>query len=188
MTKEKPTNYYVSLCTGEHREPYVVITKNWKCGSHKKNNPFGIISGGMVFNRSSGFLTLPKDGVYYVYSHIEFKLQDTDKTYETAARIAACIPGETCKMDPYLYDRLTESGGTVTQHNYRRKPGEGEHGLYQGGLFHFPAGTRILVLAKDPKFKTSRTEQRLSDKLLTSSMKEKSYMGAYLVQEMDYLY
>ncbi len=165
-----------------------MITRSWKCGAHRKNNPFGIISGGMVFNRSSGYLILPKDGVYYIYSHVQFKLQDSDKTYETAARMAACIPGEECTMDEFFYTKLTESGGTVTQHNYKRTPGEGEHGLYQGGLFHFPAGTRIMILAKDPKFRLPRREQNLPDKLLTSVLKEKSYMGAYLVQEIDYVF
>ena len=142
----------------------------------------------MVFNRSSGYLILPKDGVYYIYSHVQFKLQDSDKTYETAARMAACIPGEECTMDEFLYTKLTESGGTVTQHNYKQRPGEGEHGLYQGGLFHFPAGTQIMILAKDPKFRLPRREQDLPDKLLTSVLKEKSYMGAYLVQEIDYVF
>lgn len=180
------------MCIGNHRDPYVVITKKWRCSSVKQNNgkkdnPFGIVSGGMVFNRSSGFLTLPKDGVYYVYSHVQFKLQETDKTYETVARIAACVPGETCKMDPYNYPKLTESGGTITQHNHRKRPSGGENGLYQGGLFHFPAGTRILILAKDPKFGLSKRERSETDKLLTSAAREESYMGAYLVQEMDYV-
>ncbi len=182
-------SFYWSLndiSIGGHRDPYVVISKNWTCGStNKKDSAYGIISGGMVFNRSSGFLTLPKDGVYYVYSHVEFKLQDTEKTYEAHARMVVCIPGETCQMDAYLYHKLSESGGTVSQPNDRLKPNQGEHGLYQGGLFHFPAGTRILILAKDPKFKTRITVKRGGDKLVINS---DSYMGAYLVQEMDHVF
>lgn len=180
------SNMLVTIYAGFHRESYVVVTKNWQCGAHTRNNPFGIISGGMAFNRSSGFLVLPKDGVYFIYSHVQFRLlETTDETYETVARMAACVPDGVCEMtSPSRFPKLTESGSSITRHSHSHRI-DGANGLYQGGLFHFPAGTRIAILAKDMKYNRGG---RVRDKpdLFTSLSREDSYFGAYLVQEKKY--
>lgn len=167
-----------------HSKSYVVTTKQWVCGRQAREYEFGVIAGGMVFNRSSGFLILPTDGVYYIYSHVSFVLKNSDTTYETEARMVACVPGVDCEVvDPHHLPPLLESADSIDRfHN--RQANRGENGVYQGGLFHFPAHTQISLLIKDPKWGLSRREKGADDRLFTSLHTGNSYMGAILMQRM----
>ena len=142
----------------------------------------------MVFNRSSGFLVLPTDGVYYVYSHMQFRLRGTDVTYEAGTFMVACVPDEQCgNIDAHFMPRVLKSSDTVSRFNNRQRSFAGETGIFQGGLFHFPANTQISVLVEDPKYQLSSREKREQDKLFLSlGTAADSYMGAFLVQEMPF--
>lgn len=139
-----------------------------------------MILGGMVFNRTSGFLQLPKDGVYYIYSHVLFQLSDTNETLRTSVRMVACIPELECEFaKPSNTKDFSVSNGVAIQYKNKRI---GDDGIYQGGLYHLSAGTQISLLVINPKGRARRGEK--VDKLFISRAKESSYFGAFLVQEL----
>ena len=141
-----------------------------------------MILGGMVFNRTSGFLQLPKDGVYYVYSHVLFQLSNTSETLRTSVRMVACIPELECEFaQPGNAKDFSVSNSVVTQYKDKKI---GDDGIYQGGLYHLSAGTQISLLVINPKGRVRRGERQQEDKLFISRAKESSYFGAFLVQEL----
>jgi len=149
--------------------------------------------GGMVFDRRTGVLILPTDGVYYIYSHVQFQVHNTSKTYEAAVRMVACIPGIKCvPLEKHSTEPvLVESSTTVThqQNRFEFGPDNGDNGIYQGGVFHLPAGTKINMIVRDPKSHLPGFKEKMapnSDHLLTSKLGRNSYMGAFMVQELAF--
>lgn len=164
---------------------YIPVMKQWTCSRpHDVTRPvpYGIITGGMVFNRTSGFLRLPKDGVYYIYSHVLFQLENSSEAHRVSVRMVACIPELDCELaQPKTSQEFSESNGVAVQ--YKNKL-IGDDGIYQGGLYHFSAGTEVSMLVINPKGRVRRWERDQEDKLFISRAKENSYFGAFLVEEL----
>ena len=84
--------------SADERKPHSIITKDWVCARPDKtqtSSTYGRVRGGMFFNRSSGFLRLPKTGVYYVYSLVHFRggsSRDTEPEQVIKSKMVACNP------------------------------------------------------------------------------------------------
>ena len=104
--------------------------------------------------------------------------------------MVACVPGEQCETvesNAHFLSRLLESSDTVSRSYNRPRSFAGENGIFQGGLFHFPANTQISVLVEDPKWQRPSSERRGQDKLFLSlGTAADSYMGAFLVQKIPF--
>lgn len=120
----------------------------------------------MIFHRASGFLELPASGIYYIYQQVVFVSRDNEARI-ARSRLVACIPGEVCSYisDPYMQTeaRLERSYGTSK---------------FQGGLFHFPAGTQIAIVAFNERFDNLNAKPVSFD-----SAGHQTYMGAFLVDK-----
>ena len=120
----------------------------------------------MIFHGSTGFLELPKSGVYYVYQKVTFGSRDSQDRL-ARARLVACVPGDDCKYfsDPYMQMDANLNGKYSISKS-------------QGGLFRFPAGTQIAIMVYNEKF--SRPDRSA---ITHDDTGHQTYMGAFLVDE-----
>lgn len=148
----------------------VIISKNWACN---KDNTIrmagGFVQGGMSFNKDTGFLLLPLDGVYFVYSQVVFSATDVSsgQTISMGHRTVVCRPGDlSCGPGMPLLETISYPA---------RAPDRSVlSSYYHGGLLSATAGTQIAVAGwYDPN---------LQDRSLQIDMHwSHSYLGAFLV-------
>ena len=120
----------------------------------------------MIFHGSTGFLELPKSGVYYVYQKVTFGSTDSQDRL-ARARLVACVTGDDCEFfsDPYMQMDANLNGRYFT-------------GKSQGGLFRFPAGTQIAIMVYNERFSHPDVSAITYD-----NSGHQTYMGAFLVDE-----
>lgn len=129
-----------------------------------------MVQGGMTFHRSSGFLELPRAGIYYVYHQVLFRRPPRDTGSRVArSRLVACIPGQDCSYLTSSSDPYTETEANL----------DGRYGTskFQAGLFRFPAGAQLAILVWNERFGRPVTAVQYNDH------SQNTYMGAYLVDE-----
>ena len=132
----------------------------------------GHVRGGMKFNRTMGYLTLPVDGIYYIYSQVQFSSNTAENNNAMAYGTLVYTPGHP-KLKRSV--RYLESFG---------RPFAGPRvkaTFNHGGLFHLPAGAQIHIAAK---YDTRAIKPKES--LWFSGFWEDSFMGAFLVDEVPF--
>lgn len=144
-----------------------MLTKQWLCGSESGNQ--GMVHGGMVFHRFTGFLELPVAGVYYVYHQVTFR-PSTKELRLGRIRLVSCIPGEDCS---YLTSSEDNDPYMQMESDLKGKYGSSK---FQGGMFHFPAGAQVAILAWNEVFSDDSLRS-----LRYNDHGHNTYMGAFLV-------
>ena len=156
-------------------EAHSIITPGWICSSSTEGDSTyeGRVHGGMIFNRTSGFLRLPKDGFYYVYSQVIFAAsRKLEGEAEIHSKMVACIPGDKCTFPNSHSKTHLQSIDYIEASEYEA--------LLHGGLFHFPAGTQIAIIASN--LLHSGTPASYSRPPLNyNGLWTQTYMGAFLV-------
>jgi len=130
----------------------------------------------MVFNRSSGYLRLPVDGLYYIYSQVQF-WSNTAVNNPIVMKYAtvSIIP----KSDQHEYKSTLIPRAQLESIGMPYAGPKVAATFNHGGLFHFPAGTQIGIQAfYDPRIDTNRGEW-----LKFSGTSEDTFMGAFLINE-----
>ena len=144
-----------------------IISKNWQCKSDGQWNT-AHVQGGMHFNRNTGFLTLPVNGTYFIYSQILFTIKQTNTSnilpIRMGHRTVACDAEDTCAMSPFGTPHLESYA-----YPYDDSSNQDVH--YHGGLFFFRAGTKIAIVSLYNHTAT----------LQYRAAWERSFMGAFLV-------
>ena len=171
--------------SADERKPHSIITKDWVCARPDKtqtSSTYGRVRGGMFFNRSSGFLRLPKTGVYYVYSLVHFRggsSRDTEPEQVIKSKMVACIPNLECEFPEEHYVSYLHSERRLF--NATRYD---EENNFQAGLFHFPAETQLAIVVNNPKFRqTFEQRNQGPDMMYLDGRRQHTYMGAFLVDD-----
>ena len=134
----------------------------------------GHVRGGMKFNRTKGYLTLPVDGIYYIYSNVQFS------SNTVASNIV--MEYDTLVYTPNHPKLLTGSRWVSYLESYGRPHAAGSKvkaTFNHGGLFHLPAGAQVSIAAR---YDTNAIKK--NESLWFSGYSRVSYMGAFLVEEV----
>ncbi len=128
----------------------------------------------MKFHQNSGFLELPKAGVYYVYSQVTFRPASRNSLpRRVTSRLVSCVPEEECHYSltaPSPPDVLLQTESDVSGRYGQSK--------FQAGMFYFPAGTQLGVLVLNELFsKPELPSLRYDD------YRYNTFMGIFLVDE-----
>ena len=100
-----------------------------------------------MFNRTSGFVTLPLNGTYFLYSQVQFKIETNfTKPDRVGYRTVVCIP------PPHGYcttpGALTGQGSPYMETLPQDQYVEGtSNALFHGGVFHLPANSQVGLVA-----------------------------------------
>lgn len=153
-------------------EAHSIITPGWICGrTSESSTDYGKVHGGMFFNRTSGFLQLPKDGFYYVYSQVIFRSGRSLTTEsEIHSKLVVCIPGYKCDFPNSQSETHLESVEYIDPNQFQT--------LFQAGLFHFPAGTQVAIIASNLLHNGGSAAR---PPLEYHALWYRTYMGAFLV-------
>ena len=133
----------------------------------------GYVRGGMTFDRETGALIVPVEGIYFVYSQVHVNVSNPSQVVPTGTQTFICET-ERCRSTAYLESKaLTD----LTRAPY-----------YHGGLFHLNANSTIKVAAwydvtvgaDDNPLVESR-----ADSLAYYNHFTNTFFGAYLLEEID---
>ena len=139
------------------------------------------VSGGMSFNKTTGFLRVPVSGYYNVYSQVliapmnksssgfafgHYTSYCTCPTDEPDCQCSALEPGV-----GYIKNNLVESDHLAASTTFNSRP----QSSYHGGVFHLKAGAYLGVLVK----LTSNEAPQVG----FSTVSENSFLGAFLISE-----
>ena len=128
------------------------------------------MQGGMSYNKETGFLLLPVDGMYFVYSQVMFSARNvpSSQVVKMGHRTVVCRPGDsscgpsTPMMESMSYPSRAADGNALSSH-------------YHGGVLSATAGTQVAV--------AGWYDTNLPDgSLLIDTHWSHSYMGAFLIQ------
>ena len=147
----------------------MIISTKWVCIEQYFN---GHVSGGMSYNSHTGFLRVPVDGYYYVYSQV--LLEPTNQSQPTPALLGhktvtcSCRTDCTCSMLEGSNNYILRQSDLVHSTSYSKK----KVSNYHGGVFKLKANTYIGLLANlgDDSVRYSLTSYN-------------SFMGAFLISE-----
>lgn len=129
----------------------------------------------MFFNRTSGFLRLPKDGFYYIYSQVIFRAgRRLGEESEIHSKVVVCIPGDHCEFPNSQSKTHLETVDYIEANQFKTQ--------FQAGLFHFPAGTQIAIIASNLLHSNPSSPTLLSYHALWY----RTYMGAFLVNDAPF--
>lgn len=167
---------------GEYGGQYSVLTEDWKCTPDARNpSAYGRVHGGMAFNKTTGFLRLPVDGIYFVYSQIVFKIDNLDVPFSIKHQTVACIPNHGCTSP--------DSGATQTYvetvDRYLGNVSQDAESTYHGTLLHFPAGTQVALVTFKPEDLLSTV--RSDRDVFVDATWHRTFMGAFLVESIPFL-
>ena len=175
-----------------HAEPplhgrYSMLSKDWLCGYSTDRNRrlkpgLGHVRGGMAFNRTSGFLYLPVDGTYFIYSQVQFHSNSSEPIL-MGHRTVVCLPPPhgRCSVPDAVHSGANVYMETITEPYVEANT----VAQFHGGIFHFPAGTQVGVWGYWP-FGTGSalgSEEALFE--LKASWYH-TFMGAYLIDEVPF--
>ena len=127
------------------------------------------MQGGMSYSKETGFLLLPVDGVYFVYSQVMFSATDmtSGQAISMGHRTVVCRPEDSsCGPSTPLLETMSYPA--------RAPDGSALSSFYHGGLLSATAGTQIGV--------AGWYDTKLQDRSLQIDMHwSHSYLGAFLV-------
>ena len=130
----------------------------------------------MKFNRTMGYLTLPVDGIYYIYSNVQFS------SNTVASNIV--MEYDTLVYTPNHPKLLTGSRPVSYLESYGRPHAAGSKvkaTFNHAGLFHLPAGAQVSIAAR---YDTNAIKK--NESLWFSGYSRVSFMGAFLVEEVPF--
>ena len=139
------------------------------------------VSGGMAFNRTTGFLRVPVSGYYNVYSQVliaPINKSSSGFVFGHSTSYCTCLPDEPdCQcsvLEPgvgYIRNNELESNNLATSTTFNSRP----QSSYHGGVFHLEAGGYLGVVVK-----LVRNE---APQVGFSTVSENSFLGAFLISE-----
>ena len=130
----------------------------------------GHVQGGMKFNRTTGYLTLPVDGIYFIYSQVQLSSNTVASIFMSHGTLVY-TPGHPELKTGSRPMRYLESYG-------RPYAGSRVKATFNhGGLFHLPAGAQVGI--------ATHYDTR-GESLWFSGAPEDSFMGAFLVNEVPF--
>ena len=124
----------------------------------------------MNFNRTTGYLTLPVDGIYYIYSQVQFSSNSAASIYMSYGTLVY-TPGHPELKTVAGPRRYLESYGRPYAGSMVKAT------FNHGGLIHLPAGAQVGIAAH---------YDTRGDSLGFSGAPEDSFMGAFLVNEVPF--
>lgn len=152
----------------------VILSKNWACNKDQiPRQAGGFVQGGMSYNKDTGYLLLPVDGIYFIYSQVMFSAKNASngQTIMMGHRTVVCRPDSsscgptTALLETMSYPAIATDKSTLDSY-------------YHGGLLNAVAGTQIALAGwYDNNLQNGN--------LLIDTHWSHSYMGAFLVQSLD---
>ena len=144
-------------------ETYIpVLSANLSCDSGRN----GHVVGGMKYNEASGFLQVPTDGIYFIYSQILISTDDS-----SASKLGHMTVKCSCEDICNCYDIQNYVSYNDDTFNIMNSYSGSAGSNYHGGLFHLKAGSYVGVIAVKPK----------SGSINMVAENSKSFFGGYFV-------
>ena len=132
----------------------------------------------MIFNRTSGFLTLPVSGIYYLYSQVHMTVvTNFTKGIRLGHKTVVCSPRRNCNT---IQEAAESTSLPAHLQSYSGLHTDKFAGHFHGGLFHFPAGTHVGIVTFWPSHRVM-TDANITLELKFSALWQESFLGAYLV-------
>ena len=144
---------------------YSNITVGWSCGLTIPMPFPGYVSGGMVFNRTTGELIVPVKGVYFIYSQVHMEVTNTSNLMCAGTQTIICPQQGSCRP---TISMLSEVLTDLTSEPF-----------YHGGLFRLNANSTIRIAA------FGRVNGTHVSSLAYKTYFANTFMGAFLVQEIE---
>ena len=149
------------------KNKYPVLTKEWSCAKHSN----GYIKGGMLYNRQTGFLTVPVDGAYFVYSLITV---NTTQPLGHVTFFCSCIESSSPDCD-CLSDNDTITSSKVKEIMSSNQPANQDFSSnYHGCVKDLKAGAQLAIIP--PLF--------YSGEYTYFAERTQAYFGAFLVSQL----
>ena len=122
----------------------------------------------MTFDRDTGALKVPVEGIYFVYSQAHVNISNPSNVVLAGTQTFICEE-EGCRSTVYL------SSQTLTDITYGP--------FYHGGLFHLNANSTIKIAAwYDASIGRERNSH--ADSVAYTAYFANTFMGAFLVEEI----
>jgi hypothetical protein len=149
-----------------------ILSADWSCESDSN----GHVNGGIDYNPKTGFMYIPADGHYFIYSQVSATLSSPSTAPVELGHMAVrCACTGDCNCYQLLDDAHYVAGDS---HNIMKSFSQSD-GLgstnYHGGVFHLKAGTYIGVVPIYPMLS--------SDEMYTVATSLESFFGIFMVNE-----
>ena len=128
------------------------------------------MQGGMSYNKRTGFLLLPVDGLYFVYSQVMYSATNvpSGKVVKMGHRTVVCLPEDpNCGPATVMMETMSYPARATDNSAY--------NSYYHGGILSATAGTQIAVAGW---YDTNLPDNSLRINTHWSH----SFMGAFLIQ------
>lgn len=144
------------------------------------------VLGGMKYNTQNGFIKIPTDGMYYVYSQILMNISSPDSNRPTKLGhiTVKCTCEDETQLDGYCYcysmqDSIPyndDNENLMRSYSWDKESSGGS--TYHGGLFHLTANSYIGIVPVIP----DKGSPQLS--ILATTID--SFFGAFYVTGLTY--
>ena len=159
-----------------------ILSENWLC-SNKYSGAH--VAGGMTF--IDGFLKVPQDGVYFIYSQVSLKLDNSSKANSKIVEMGhntmhcECADAEelggSCSC--YTEENPSQPLSSFGNRNYMRSRSESFGNIagsnFHGGLFHLTSNSYISIIPVVTKLDNPKTK--------VNAAFLNSFFGAFLVSQ-----
>lgn len=143
-----------------------IISAGWSCSTFRKGHTLG----GMSYNTKTGFLKVPVEGIYFIYSQVLVQVQEpvSIQTYPEPVKMGHRTVICKCENEEMLDDSCSCFSSEEDQHvmndvrsypymeSYSHFNGIGGSN-YHGGLFKLTANSYISIIPHFPEMNTPRT-------------------------------
>ena len=124
-----------------------ILSAGWSCDEGRN----GHVLGGMKYNSVNGFLKVPVEGIYFVYSQILLNITSHDGSSTKLGHMTVkCSCGDESNCYCYSMEKNLAYTDDMDQDFMRSYTTWNKGSLggskYQGGLFHLTAGDYIAVV------------------------------------------